>query len=228
MPVSEVKPIKKSLESTKHHHKTQRKESKNKLDVTAAVDTRRQKSGERKSKAEKSKESSEQPKKKDHKNEVSRTRTEEEGETSRERVKAPKLGECCSSEQKSKRTKKHHSHDRHESHRKNVVNGHERVTDEMKTELTVKVNDDVRIEAACVSTGVQSKENESTNVNGNVNSKPPNVLVYADSVVARDNVKNVLHAILNNHKYVICKYFYGCNAKNYFFMFQGIQCMIFQ
>lgn len=32
--------------------------------------------------------------------------------------------------------------------------------------------------------------------------KPPNVLVYADSVVAKDNVKNVLHAILNNHRQV--------------------------
>lgn len=32
--------------------------------------------------------------------------------------------------------------------------------------------------------------------------KPPNVLVYADSIVAKDNVKNVLHAVLNNHRRV--------------------------
>lgn len=32
--------------------------------------------------------------------------------------------------------------------------------------------------------------------------KPPNVLVYADSIVAKDNVKNVLHAVLNNHRQV--------------------------
>ncbi|KAF2904465.1 hypothetical protein ILUMI_01705 [Ignelater luminosus] len=216
VPVSEVKPIKKSLESTKHHHKTQRKESKNKLDVTAAVDTRRQKSGERKSKSEKS---TDPPKKKDHKSsdghksEGGKTRAEEEGETSRERVKPPKLGECCLSEQKAKRTKKHHSHDRHESHRKTVVNGHEHATDEMRTELTVKVNDDVKIETTCVSSGVQNKEKEGTNVNSNINSKPPNVLVYADSVVARDNVKNVLHAILNNHKYTVYDFPVNTNSQ---------------
>lgn len=33
-------------------------------------------------------------------------------------------------------------------------------------------------------------------------SKPPNVLVYADSAVARDNVKEVLSSILNQNKLV--------------------------
>lgn len=33
--------------------------------------------------------------------------------------------------------------------------------------------------------------------------KPPNVLVYADSVVAKDNVKGVLSTMLNNEKYLI-------------------------
>ncbi|XP_030749027.1 biotin--protein ligase [Sitophilus oryzae] len=36
--------------------------------------------------------------------------------------------------------------------------------------------------------------------------KPPNVLVYADSVVARDNVKEVLHNILNRERYTIYDY----------------------
>lgn len=35
------------------------------------------------------------------------------------------------------------------------------------------------------------------------NVKPPNILVYADSTVARDNVKEVLGSILNRDKYVI-------------------------
>ncbi|KAF5284152.1 hypothetical protein FQR65_LT00152 [Abscondita terminalis] len=124
VPISEVKPIKKNLESSKHHHHRglHKKENKNKLEVST-LDARRPKSGDRKPKLEKTKQTKkEEPLKK---------------------TKAPKLAKCA------------------------------------------KHNGEI-----APSNGVH------------VNTKPPNVLVYADSIIAKDNVKSVLSTILNNHKQI--------------------------
>lgn len=141
VPVSEVKPIKKSSEATKHHHKAVRKESKNKLEVST-IDSRRPKSNERKAKLEKTKHKTASVKRNDETEHVVR------------KQKPPKLAKCANSLTSSK-------------------------TPVIDSCLSSETN------------GVM------------INSKPPNVLVYADSVVARDNVKNVLHTILNNHKYMV-------------------------
>lgn len=55
--------------------------------------------------------------------------------------------------------------------------------------------------------------------------KPPNVLVYADSVVAKDNVKNVLHAVLNNHRQVR-SFLTDFDVTSWFGVVQGTQFMI--
>lgn len=59
------------------------------------------------------------------------------------------------------------------------------------------------------------------------NIKPPVVLVYADSAIAKDNVKQVLHEILNREKYTIYAAFYFTVFPYTYVSFLGIQCMIF-
>jgi len=69
-----------------------------------------------------------------------------------------------------------------------------------------------------LSAGTGDHENESspTDCNGFgiadrkklLTSKPPNVLVYADSAVARDNVKEILSSILNQNKLVSLLFFW--------------------
>ncbi|KAF5283108.1 hypothetical protein FQA39_LY17415 [Lamprigera yunnana] len=137
VPISEVKPIKKSSESSRHHHKVARKENKNKLDVST-LDARRTKSNDRKGKLEKTKHRHEKEKKE---------------ELLIKKTKPPKLGKCNEKRNEAKQS---------------------------------QCNGD-----AGISNGLH------------INTKPPNVLVYADSILAGDNVKNVLHTILNNHKYMI-------------------------
>ncbi|KAK4878109.1 hypothetical protein RN001_010615 [Aquatica leii] len=149
VPISEVKPIKKPLEPTKHHHRMVKKENKNKLEVST-LDARRPKSGERKPKLEKTK----------HRH-PSREKKEE---SVSKKIKAPKLAKCGNNEK----------------HR--------------------ECNGDAAPSTVLSSNGVQ------------VNQKPPNVLVYADSVIAKDNVKNVLHEILNTHKYMV--YDFPTNANS--------------
>lgn len=189
MPKSESKSIKKS-ESSKHHNKLPRKESKNKLDVTS-LETRRSKSS--KSKTEKSKESE---RKREHKSKEHESKETVEVER---KTKAPKLGECNLSskdssdkpKQKTRREARLRSRDKESSSKKDEIkisNGHVEVRQ-------CESHEEAKEPTSNGDCSLSKKEDD-------VNCKPPNVLIFADSIVAKDNVKNVIHSILNNHKYV--------------------------
>ncbi|XP_066259980.1 biotin--protein ligase [Euwallacea similis] len=59
----------------------------------------------------------------------------------------------------------------------------------------LEINDEELSPTECNGVGINKR--------ARLNVKPPNVLVYADSTVAKENVKDVLAAILNGHKYTI-------------------------
>ncbi|VEN62867.1 unnamed protein product [Callosobruchus maculatus] len=76
---------------------------------------------------------------------------------------------------------------------------------ELKTSETLKEN----VESTSASGGGDAKSNGHLKTNGNFmmarssSIKPPNILVYADSLVAKDNVKIALTSMLNREKYTI-------------------------
>ncbi|KAJ8982609.1 hypothetical protein NQ317_005081 [Molorchus minor] len=186
VPVSEVKPIKK--DGKKH-------DDRNTLEV-GANDYRRHKSNDHKRDKLASKTETSRSSKEDHKHKESPKTTKDHSDVkkTKDSLKSKDLHV-----KKDDKTRECHSKTRENHHKK----------DPSRLEKTKSKTD---LEQA---TRGKAENGDGPSSNGHIHQsteftftkykgvKPPNILVYADSLIAKENVKNVLSTMLNKEKYIV-------------------------
>lgn len=181
VPISEVKPIKKDLKKVDDKHM---------LEVSSS-DYRRHKTKDKTVE----KKSSEVKSKEEHvKKEEKRTKDDKVKKTSKTEHKTVVKNETTAKQKESKTGKSKSEcktneklSDKHKQKAIDKTSKCEVSKTEQDTKTVVK-NDNTEQNAVFQSNGVNNM------------AKPPNILVYAESVLAKDNVKSVLQSMVNSEK----------------------------
>ncbi|KAL1501975.1 hypothetical protein ABEB36_007193 [Hypothenemus hampei] len=205
VPVSEVKPIKKDKRSV---------EEKNTLEVNCS-DYRRHRSAEH----------SREHRSKDHK----RHKSKEDNESSKQKEKTSvdngaehevlaavvpsesALNQPQSEGSKTKHKEKRYKHKKFENEAPPSSSSNKHQTDKLKktSRTSSKEKKLTRATATCDEPTELPETSPTDSVNGvfdrkkPINVKPPNILVYADSTIVKETVKELLVSILNKDKYTI-------------------------
>lgn len=196
MPIYEVKPMKKGAKKS-----LESSDSRNKLEVNTAEVKKKKESSHHRSKERKEEKEQKTSKEKEHKSREHKSKERSEHK-SKEKVTVKRAEE--------------------EKQKEKTANEASCAVSEKKEVKNEEVNGVGKILRED-STGIGRHVTKyGKNLNRSV--KPPVILVFADSVVAKDNVKQVLHQIVNRERYVPVSQQNASYALN---RISGIQCMIF-